>query len=445
MLFKNREEIVNNGETLELKKVRGDILDILSYAVKAVDPYEAVKKRFKNECILVDDEKFFLNDFRDVYSVGFGKASFGMMKAVCDSVPIKKGVAVSNSRKNMVKRKNVKCFIGGHPLPNERSVKGTEAVVKTVEKCGEDDLLIVLISGGGSALLCKPRVSLGDLQITTQMLLESGADINEINTIRKHLSLVKGGQLLKNVKCMVVSFIISDIVGDPLEFIASGPTYPDSTTFKDARDVLERYGLLKRVPLRVKEVIARGLKGGIPETPKQGDPVFDNVHNFIVANNDIAVNAAKDEAEKLGYQTRVFTTSLTGEAREKGVFLLNKVKNYDISGKTVFISGGETTVTIRGNGHGGRNQEMVLANVEGLSSGDIVFSSFATDGVDGKSDAAGAIADGFTLKRARKQGLDPNVFLRENDSYTFFKKLNDCFITGSTGTNVMDVQIIAKI
>jgi len=297
-----------------------------------------------------------------------------------------------------------------------------------------------LISGGGSALLCKPRISLRDLQQTTGLLLKSGADINEINTIRKHLSFVKGGQLIRHAKCMVASLIISDIVDDPMEFIASGPTYPDSTTYADAQNILYRYSLWEKLPSDVRKNIERGVCENIPETPEKNDPIFNNVINFIVANNNIACKAAKTKAKEIGYESVLLTTSLTGEAKDVGRHLVEKFCENN-EGKN-FISGGETTVTVRRDGKGGRNQEMVLGCIESLDGKEIVFSSFATDGIDGESDVAGAIADGFSLKRARRRNLDPDKYLKDNNSFEFFNVLGDLLITGPTGTNVMDIQII---
>ena len=445
MLFKNREEIISNGQTPALKKVRQDILDILCSAIDAVDPYNAVKQRFVNEQIVFDNETINLSSFKDIYLVGFGKASVGMASAVCDSVKVVKGVVVTSDPDNKVEGDNVITFVGGHPIPSRASIDAADEILKTIKMCGEDDLLIVLISGGGSALLCKPRVNLKELQYTTDLLLRSGADINEINTIRKHLSMVKGGQLVKDVSCTVVSFIISDIVGDPMSFIASGPTYPDSTTYKDAQSALKKYNLWDEIPINVKMVISEGINGKIPETLKKGNLVFNNVFNFIVANNEIACNAARLKSEKLGYNVMILTTSLSGEAKDIGRFLVGKSKNYLSHGKKfVFISGGETTVTIKGNGHGGRNQEMILGSIKELDGSDLVFASFATDGIDGKSDAAGGIVDSTSLNRASEKNLNPEKFMVDNNSYVFLKNLNDLFFTGPTGTNVMDIQIIIK-
>jgi len=445
MCFKNREQIISNGETPVIKKIRRDVLDILSSALKAVDPYNAVKNKFNDDVIVFEKESIDISSFKNIYLAGFGKASVGMAQAVCDSIDIKEGVIITNDPGNIVKDCNVDTVVGGHPLPNSESIKGGEKILKIAEKCDNDDLLIVLISGGGSALLSKPRVCLKDLQNVTDLLLKCGANINEINTIRKHLSLVKGGQLAAASKGFVISFIISDIISDPIGFIASGPTYPDSTYFSDARKILEKYDLWARIPSTVKNVILDGVKGKIAETPKKEDPAFKNVLNFIIANNEIACKAAKEKAKTLSYKTMLLTTSLDGEAKDVGRFLVDKTLNYMSSeNKIIFIAGGETTVTVHGGGKGGRNQEMILGSVRDLSEKDIVFASFATDGIDGMSDAAGAIADGFTLSRAQKSKLDPDVFLRNNNSYEFFKNLNDLLITGPTGTNVMDIQVLIK-
>jgi len=443
MLFKNYDQLVANGQTPELKKKRKDVLDILTAALESVDPYNAVARVFDNDQIVFEDKTIDLSCFEHVYLVGFGKASVGMAQAVCNSVTVSRGVVVTNDSSAKVTNESINVVVGGHPMPNNGSILGAEKTLEIVNMCGKDDCLIVLVSGGGSALLCKPRICLEDMQETTDLLLRSGADINEINTIRKHLSYVKGGQLVKQVKGVVVSLIISDIVGDPLEFIASGPTSPDSTTFSDAKKVLEKYGLWRRIPTEVKNVIEEGINGKIDETPKRDDPAFDNVFNFIVANNEIACKAAEGKAKEIGYTTMLLTTSLTGEAKDVGRYLTDKANNYSKKeGDFVFISGGETTVTVKGNGRGGRNQELVLGTVESIVGSDLVLASFATDGIDGKSDAAGAIADGFTLSRANKKRLDPNNFLLENNSYEFFLELDDLFMTGSSGTNVMDIQVI---
>ena len=441
MVFKNYDQIVSNGQTLELQKKRKDILDILTVALESVNPYNVVKQVFKNGNIIVNEASFNISDFKNIYVVGFGKASYGMVRAVCDFIHITQGVIITNDSSVKSISDKIDIVIGGHPLPNKGSIQGADKVIEVVKQCKEKDLLLVLISGGGSALLCKPRVSLEDLQETTNLLLESGADINEINTIRKHLSYIKGGQLVKLTKGNVISFLISDIVNDPIEFISSGPTYPDSTTFSDAKNILEKYHLWDKLPIKVRTIIDNGIDNKILETPKNYDPIFNNVHNFVVANNEIACNAAINTAKSLGYEAKLLTTTLTGEAKKISDMLIDKVKiHYKF--QSIFISGGETTVTIKGKGKGGRNQEVVLGGVKRIANSDIVFASFATDGIDGKSDAAGAIADGFSFSRAINKELNPKKYLEENNSYEFFSRLNDLLITGPTGTNVMDIQLI---
>ncbi|MFW6120381.1 MAG: glycerate kinase type-2 family protein, partial [Petrotogales bacterium] len=311
MLFKNYNQIVSNGQTPQLQKKRRDILDILTAALESVDPYNAIKRIFQDGQIVFKAETLDISNFENVYVVSFGKASVGMAQAVCDFIPITKGVVVTNDPFPKLTSDKIEVVIGGHPIPSNESITGAKKIVEIIKHCNENDLLLVLISGGGSALLCKPRVSLRDLRALTKLLLQSGADINDINTVRKHLSYVKGGQLVKLAKCRVVSLIISDIVNDPIEFIASGTTSPDSTTFSDAKKVLEKYSLWKRAPPEVRNVIEKGIEGNISETPKKDDPIFNHVHNFIVANNETVCSAAAEKAKNLGYVTQVLTTTLT--------------------------------------------------------------------------------------------------------------------------------------
>ncbi|MDH7507039.1 MAG: DUF4147 domain-containing protein [Candidatus Thermoplasmatota archaeon] len=446
MLFKNQKQIIKNGKPFRIKKIRKDILDILTSAVNAVDPYKIMKSRFSCNKIIFESKITDLKKFKNIYLIGFGKASVGMAQAVCDSVNIKKGIVITNDLVKKVKSKSILTLTGSHPIPNKKSMINTDKILNFIKKCDKKDLLIVLISGGGSALLCKPRVDISDFQKTMDMLLKSGANINEINTIRKHLSFVKGGQLLTFTKCKVISFIISDIVGDPLEFIASGPTYPDSTTYLDSQKIFKKYKLWEKIPFSVKKIINDGIKGKISETIKKDDQVLKKVENFLVANNKIACKAAEKKAKELGYKTQILTTTLTGEAKKAGKFLIKKAIRYQtIFNKNAFISGGETTVKITGNGKGGRNLEMVLGTIKELYDKKFIFASFATDGIDGNCEAAGAIADPYTYVRSEKKGLDSNKFLKQNNSYEFFEKLKDLLITKKTGTNVMDIQVLVKL
>jgi glycerate-2-kinase len=440
MLFINQRQIIENGQNSSLKEKRKDVLNILSYALESVDPFKAVLSVFNENKFYLKNSEIDISNFENIYLIGFGKASVRMAQAICNLIEIKNGVIVTNEINKYFLKNNINIFTGGHPIPNTNSIAGTEKILEIIENCKKNDLLIVLISGGGSALLCKPRTSLKELQLTTDLLLKSGAEINEINTIRKHLSFVKGGFLVKYAKCKILSLIISDIIDDPLESISSGPTYPDSSTYKNAQDILYKYNLYDIVPIAVRNILKKGINGDIPETPKNYDSIFDNVYNFIIANNKIACNAAKSKAKEIGYETKLLTTSLKGEAKDVGRLLIEKFcKN---SKNRIFISGGETTVKVTGDGKGGRNQEMVLGSIQSLDGKDYVFASFATDGVDGNSNASGAIADGFSYNRATKKNIDPKKYLKNNNSYEFFKILGDLIITGPTGTNVMDIQIV---
>jgi len=443
MIFQNYTDIIANGQTKELQQKRQDILEILSAACDSVNPTNAVEKIIVGDFLELGEKTIALPNFNNIFLVGFGKASAGMAQAVCDHIKVSKGVIITNDSQAVVHDSQVEIVLGGHPLPTQGSIDGAKKIMDIISLCTEDDLLIVLISGGGSALLCHPRISLEDLQQTTDLLLRSGADITEINTIRKHLSFVKGGQLVQNSKGTMVSLVISDIVGDPLEFIASGPTYPDSTTYSDAKQIFEHYQLWTIIPVGVRTIIDQGIACDIPETVKQDNPVFLKVYHSIVANNEIACNSAIQKAKDLGYKTMLLTTSLTGEAKEMGKFISDKASHFfHQDQKWAFVAGGETTVTLSGHGKGGRNQELVLGAVEKIARSNVTLASFATDGIDGTSDTAGAIADNTTLKRAAQLQIHPADFLTSNNSFEFFQKIGDLFVTGPTGTNVMDIQII---
>lgn len=445
MRFENEKQLINNGKTEELKKKRRDILDMLKAAIDAVDPYRVVASQFDKSFLRCESEEVSLTDFTNIYLVAFGKASIGMTQAVLDNCTITQGVVITNDNTKRIKHPVIETFHGGHPLPNEGSIHGTKAIEEVIKKVKENDLLLVLISGGGSALLCHPMVSLKDMQETTSLFLKSGANIQEINTIRKHLSHVKGGQLIQHVKGRVISYIISDVIGDPLGFIASGPTVGDETTYDNAKQIFEKYNLWDKIPISVQSVIIQGMKKEIPETPFIHEICKDKVKNNIIANNTLACETLLHHAEKLGYKPYLYSTVLHGEAKIVGTqlvdTLIEKNKNEEIN---MLIAGGETTVTIKGTGKGGRNQEMVLASIKNLQKNSIIFASYGTDGIDGRSTAAGAIADSNSLKRSIDKNLNMDIFLDDNNSNAFFHEINDLLITGPTGTNVMDVQILIK-
>ena len=445
MLFKNHNKLIENGVTESLKKKRADILQILASAIEAADPYKIVSLRFHDQTVTLDSEDLDLECFRNKYIVGFGKASVGMAQAICDSVEVAKGIVITNDSSQKVSHSSVRTITGGHPIPNEESLSGAMEIEGLLKKCNKDDLVFVVISGGGSALLCHPHVSLEDMQKTTGLLLSSGATIEEINTVRKHLSFVKGGNLVKGVRCRVVTFIISDVVNDPVEFIASGPTCGDDTTYDAAVSILRRYDIWNNVPDAVRIYLSDGKKGIHDETPSTDNDVFSKVYNVIVGSNRIACERAYSRATELGYTPFIISTSLIGESRSVGCMLVDRADElFNTKQITCCIAGGETTLRVKGPGKGGRNQEMVLSILKMIEDTEYVYASFATDGIDGMSPSAGALADGYSLKRAEQIHMDPDRFLLENDSFTFFNRLNDAFITGPTGTNVMDIQLVIR-
>jgi len=414
-------------------------------ALRAVDPYLVIKKY--SEKIRMEYERGKYNSF---IVIGFGKASYLMAKGLEDCLLdlINKGIVITKYGHGGILKK-IDIIEAGHPLPDKNGIKGTEEIINLLKKTDEKTLIICLISGGGSALLVSPIEGIGlDEKVgLTNALLRSGADINEINTVRKHISKVKGGRLAEIAyPAKTISFIISDVIGDRLETIASGPTSPDSTTYRDALDVLEKFGLIKRVSRGILSILNKGKKGLIPETPKEGDPIFSRVENIIIASNKNALMAARDKAEEFGLCPRILSSQISGEAKDVGSYLASvalKTKDSPVTSPQCLISGGETTVTVRGRGKGGRNMELALSfamAIEGIPG--ITFLSAGSDGTDGPTDAAGAIVDGYTILQARHLGLSPEAYLKENDSYNFFKKINSLFITGPTGTNVMDIQIM---
>ena len=344
--------------------------------------------------------------------------------------------------------KKVRVMEAGHPIPDEAGLQATRFLLDRLQECTAEDLVLGAFSGGGSALSPAPRppLELSEKQETTRLLLDCGATIFELNAIRKHLSVCKGGQLAKIAyPATLVSLILSDVVGDTLDAIASGPTVPDSSTFADCLQIVERYALSEKLPPPVLKLLRDGAQGLIEETPKAGDPVFQRVQNLIVGNNRSALLAAAQKAEQLGYHTLILSSFIQGEAREIAHAFAAVGKEIVASGHPVsppacILAGGETTVTIRGGGKGGRNQELALAAalaIEGWPQ--IAILSAGTDGSDGPTDAAGAFADGDTCRRALQKGINPQAYLLNNDSYNFFKELEDLLITGPTRTNVMDV------
>ncbi len=439
---------------MSLEKLRGDVRAIFDAGLKAVDPIKAVKNHINRDgnTLRVQGIEYDVAAYENIYVIGMGKAAASMAKAVEDILGDKLTAGIVNVKYgHTVPLNKIKINEAAHPVPDDAGLKGSQEIIELLKKTGEKDLVICLISGGGSALLPLPagNLTLEDKQAVTKSLLECGADIHEINSIRKQISAVKGGRLAALVyPSTLISLILSDVIGDDLDVIASGPTVPDTHTFHDCRTIIDKYKLDERVPKSVIEYIEKGCSGEIEDTPKSDSSVFERTQNAIVGSNILAVSAAKEEAEELGYNSLVLSTFIHGETKEVAKVHTAIAKEIISSGNPLkkpacIISGGETTVTIEGKGLGGRNQEFVLAaalDIEGLN--DVVILSGGTDGNDGPTDAAGAIADGTTISRASKLGLNAYKHLCDNNSYNFFKPLGDLLITGPTNTNVMDLRVL---
>ncbi|MDQ3883672.1 MAG: glycerate kinase [Thermoproteota archaeon] len=426
------------------------ILSTLEAAIDSVRPASLIKHaiKFSNSKLTVRDihgNVSKLGEFDRVYVVGAGKATFGMAYAVC-SVLDDKIAAGAITVPYGTKAKEIKRVLvteASHPIPDNAGIRGTRNILSILRTADQNDLVIFLISGGGSALMPMPAsgITLADKQKTTNLLLRSGASIQEINTVRKHLSAVKGGQLLRHVNqsCLLLSLVLSDVIGDNLGMIASGPTYPDSSTFTDALNILRKYYI--KGPAAVIHYIDKGAKGEIEETPKPQDRLFSRIHNVLIGNNAIACKAAVSYLKKRGIQAVNLGSEFDGEAKEFGMFLARRASGLG-SKRHAIVAGGETTVKLgrSKNGLGGRNQETALSFLAGLDRADVAIGCMGTDGIDGNSDAAGALVSPKTIMLAEKVDLDK--YLNTHDSYHAFEKLNSLIFTGFTGTNVNDIAII---
>jgi len=411
---------------------------ILSAALKAVDPAEAVRNHLPSVT-------------GNVYGLAVGKASIPMLTALAETISLSGALAISKHTSGLG-RNLFPILLGGHPIPNPDSLRAGERAMEFVSALKEDDTLICLISGGGSALMTAPYegISLEDMQALTSLLLSCGARIDEINTLRRQLDRVKGGGLARATKAKVISLILSDVIGNPLEAIASGPTYPDPTTNEDAFAILRKYGIEKQIS---KSIIVFLESVSMP--PYSQKHTLSGMQasgfqseNIIIGDNKLAAIAAMGRAQREGIDAEILTNSLQGEASEVGVMLAKRLKDESTKRKHPFclIAGGETTVTIKGDGKGGRNQELALAAVNELRGlVNVMLVSLATDGEDGPTDAAGAVVTGETCQRGEMLGLDAAGYLSRNDSYHFFEKLGDLILTGPSGTNVNDLVFLFAI
>ena len=436
------------------RRRRADALKVFEAGLRAADPRRCVSRAMSVEEgeLLICGIPYALDRISRIIVLGAGKATPAMAAAVEEILgPRISAGAINTKYGHSLPLEHIATTECGHPLPDEAGVAGAARMFTLIEAPDRNDLVICLFSGGGSALLPAPAagISLAEKQETTQALLACGAGIDEINAVRKHLSRAKGGLLARRAHpAQVVSLLLSDVIGDALDTIASGPTYPDSTSFADCMDILDRYGLRPKLPAAVRRRLEAGAGQEVEDTPKEGDPCFARSRNHLIGNNLLAIEAAVRRAAALGYHTLVLSSRIRGEAREVAAVHAAIAQEVSTSGRPVsppacIISGGETTVTLRGRGKGGRNQELALAAAAPLENWRrITMLSGGTDGSDGPTGAAGAIVDGTTVERARRSGLSPAAFLADNDSYHFFKALDDLVITGPTLTNVMDLQII---
>ncbi|MEN6602365.1 MAG: glycerate kinase [Bryobacteraceae bacterium] len=435
-------------------QLRKQALRIFRAALIAADPAEAVARHLHVEGgkLVAGKRRYRLDSFEKIYLLGAGKAS-AVMAAAVERILARRitGGLINVKDGHLARVRRVELNECGHPVPDQRGVDGARRIAAIARQAAERDLVLCVISGGASALMPAPAapITLEEKQEVTRLLLACGADIHEINAVRKHISELKGGQLARlAAPATVVTLLLSDVIGDDLDVIGSGPTAPDQSTFAGAREILSRYGVWEQTPASVRERIDRGAAGEIEETPKPGASVFERTQNLVVGSNDLAVTAAAGEARRLGLHTVVLSTFVEGETRDVARVHAAIAKEIRAHGRPVkppacVISGGETTVKIRGKGLGGRNQEFALAAAIDLAGMDrVVVLSGGTDGTDGPTDAAGAIADSRTLARAGQMGLDAARYLDNNDSYHFFEPIEGLLKTGPTNTNVMDVHVV---
>ncbi len=437
-----------------LVDMRRDAMAIFKAGLAAVEPRAAIHRhcQLDGQWLIIGNRRYDLSDVEDIHVVGAGKATASMAMAMeallgdritSGAINVKYGHDVDLCR--------IKQITAGHPVPDEKGVSGAKEIQAIASLAGHKDLVIGLISGGGSALLSLPvpEISLADKQETTRKLLACGATIHEINAFRKHLSQIKGGQLSRAAyPAAVASLILSDVVGDDLDVIASGPTVPDTSTFGDCLKIIKKYDLSNQLSEAVVNRIRAGVEGGIEETPKPGDPVFEKTTNRIIGSNSEALTAARVASEAKGYHTLVLSSMIEGDTTEAARMHAAIVKEILKTGQPIttpacILSGGETTVRVTGSGKGGRNQEFALVMARALSRFEqTVMLSAGTDGTDGPTDAAGAMTDHLTVVRACQMGMDPEQYLADNNAYPFFQRLDDLIITGPTYTNVMDLRVI---
>jgi glycerate 2-kinase len=442
-----------------LSQMRSEAMEIFRSSLEAVDPYQAVKRFVRSEghTLILGSEndpgiELDLTAYDSITIVGAGKATAPMARALEELVGERINHGIINVKYGFGEPLDFTEIIeAGHPLPDNSGVEGTRRILDLLHNAGEKDLVFSLMSGGGSALLPQPagNITLSEKQDLTRGLLACGARIDEINVVRKHISASKGGQMARAAyPATIVNLMLSDVVGDKTDVIASGPFVPDCSTFEEVWKIFDKYHLTD-IPKKILEHLQAGLEGQIPETPKVNDPIFDRVFNFVVGSNIQALKSARQKAEAMGYATLILSSMVEGEAKEVALVHSAIAKEIVKTGLPLpppacIITGGENTVTLIGNGLGGRNQEFCLSAALDMIAlpPRVVILSGGTDGNDGPTDAAGAVVDPFTVTRGRNQGIEAADFLRNNDAYHFFEKTGDLLMTGPTNTNVMDVRLV---
>lgn len=427
--------------------------NIFLYALDAVLPKHLLERRIRrsDDALVLGNLYIDLKSHRKVYIIGAGKAS-AAMTSVLEFIlggNLTDGICVVKYG-HTVPLKKVRLREAGHPIPDENGARAGEEILELAGAVKEGDIVFCLISGGGSALLVSPQegITLKDKQELSTLLLRAGANIHELNTVRKHLSRIKGGRLAEHLaRARIISLLISDVIGDSLDVIASGPTVPDPSTYGEALNVLEKYDLMAKAPASVTEILTRGARGEVRESPKPGNALFANVSNWIIGNNQFALKAAAEKSRLLGYTPCIVSSCMFGETRHIAHSLVAMAREVIKSGNPVrrpacLIMGGETTVTVKGEGKGGRCTEFALSAAMAMNQSDrFAILAAGTDGTDGPTDAAGAIVNGETISNALKSGFDPVHYLENNDSYTLFKQTGNLLVTGPTLTNVMDIMI----
>lgn len=459
-MIKNTKQLIGNGVTIGQRKVRRDICRIIDSVLRAIDPYALVQKNLalrENKLRVAGSLTLELSRYRNIYVVGAGKAVYKMALAVEDVLRsrITGGCINIPALPAHNRLKKITACKARHPTPNIQGVYGTKRIVRLIDDLAADDLVIGVISGGGSALMPLPAegITLREKTKLTSLLLRTPATIHEINVVRKHLSGVKGGQFAcLAYPATLITLYVSDVIDDPMD-IAGGPTAPDPSTFQDAVEILRKYEIWQSAPKSVRDRLMRGVRGIIPETPKASHEAFckGKIYNFTIGNHNTAVEAAARAGRKLGYSVIELTSSLQGVAKEVSKVIVAVGKHIERHKKparppALIVAGGETTVYVRGKGKGGRNQELVLSAIPQLRRG-MTIVAFGTDGVDGITPVpvAGAIADSATRERALRKKFDAQKYLAHNDSYHFFKAIGDHIHTGQTGTNVGDLVLLAVV